>query len=61
MSQRPIETSNRHIDGNQRSRQKRHFALKQTKAGIDIPREGIEEAVNDGDVVHGVCSAGQLE
>src|SRR5256885_7060786 len=40
----------------QRGGQKRHLAMQQSKARVDVAREGIEEAVDDRYVVHGESS-----
>jgi hypothetical protein len=52
----PIQPSDGHVDDDERGRQERHFALQQPETGVDVAREGVEELVDDGHVVHGVSS-----
>uniref|UniRef100_A0A1I7Z7Z7 LigA n=1 Tax=Steinernema glaseri TaxID=37863 RepID=A0A1I7Z7Z7_9BILA len=53
----PIQASDGHVDDDQRGRQERDFALQQTETRVDVARERVEEAVDDGHVVHGASSA----
>ncbi|CNI56925.1 Uncharacterised protein [Yersinia mollaretii] len=52
----PIQAGDGHVDDDQRGGQERHFTLQQTETRVDVARERIEEAVDDGHVVHGVSS-----
>lgn len=57
VAHRPVEAGDGHVDDDERGRQERHFALQQPETRVDVAREGIEESVDDGHVVHGVSSA----
>src|SRR3546814_13844682 len=51
--QRPPETGERDVDGDQDGGQESNIAREQTEARVDVGDEGLREAVDDVDVVHG--------
>ncbi|CRO54230.1 hypothetical protein PAERUG_P1_London_28_IMP_1_04_05_01842 [Pseudomonas aeruginosa] len=56
VTERPVEPGNRHIDRYKRGGQVGDFPLQQPESRVDVAREGIEEAVDDRDIVHGASS-----
>ena len=51
--QRPEQAGQRDVDGHQHAGQEGDVAREQPEAGIDVAAEGLGEAVDDGEVVHG--------
>ncbi|MPN62486.1 hypothetical protein SDC9_210235 [bioreactor metagenome] len=53
MTHRPEQPGERHVDDDQRGCEKRHLAMQQPEARVDVAREDIEKMVNDRNVIHG--------
>src|SRR5690606_24800149 len=51
-AQAPEESRERHVDHDQRGRDKRDFAAKQPEAAVDVAGEDLEEMVDDAGAAH---------